>query len=52
VIDGWSEGLTYFNEDAQGWLLIPSKLGYGNTGSGPIPPKAVLVFKIHLLKIN
>lgn len=52
VIDGWSEGLTYFNEDAQGWLLIPSKLGYGNTGSGSIPPGAVLVFKIHLLKIN
>lgn len=52
VIDGWSEGLTYFNEDAQGWLLIPARLGYGNTGSGSIPPGAVTIFSIHLLRIN
>lgn len=52
VIDGWSEGLTYFNEDAQGWLLIPARLGYGNTGSSSVPPGAVTIFSIHLLKIN
>ncbi|WP_347174169.1 FKBP-type peptidyl-prolyl cis-trans isomerase [Polaribacter uvawellassae] len=52
VIDGWTEGLTYFNEDSQGWLLIPSHLGYGSNGSSSIPGGSVLVFSIHLLKVN
>ncbi|NVK52936.1 MAG: FKBP-type peptidyl-prolyl cis-trans isomerase [Flavobacteriaceae bacterium] len=52
VIPGWKEGLTYFNEDAQGLLLIPSHLGYGANGTNGIPGGSVLVFNIHLLKIN
>ena len=52
VIRGWIEGLTYFNEGTQGWLLIPSNLGYGNSGSGSIPGGAALIFSIHLLSIN
>ena len=52
VITGWSEGLTYFNEDAQGWLLVPSHLGYGSSGSSTIPGGSVLIFSIHLLKVN
>ena len=52
VITGWSEGLTYFNEDTQGWLLIPSQLGYGSSGSSSIPGGSVLIFSIHLLKVN
>ena len=52
VITGWSEGLTYFNEDTQGWLLIPSHLGYGSSGSSSIPGGSVLIFSIHLLKVN
>lgn len=52
VIAGWSEGLTYFNEGTQGWLLIPSHLGYGSSGSGSIPGGSPLVFSIHLLQVN
>ena len=28
-------------------LIIPSSLGYGASGSGPIPPNAVLVFTVN-----
>jgi FKBP-type peptidyl-prolyl cis-trans isomerase FkpA len=33
-------------------LVIPSSLGYGTTGIGPIPPNATLDFTVDLLTIN
>jgi FKBP-type peptidyl-prolyl cis-trans isomerase len=33
-------------------LFVPSKLGYGEAGAGPIPPNALLKFKIELLGIE
>ena len=56
VIEGWDEGLQFFNEGSEGWLLIPSKLAYGprpiyEKGIN-IPSNSVLIFKIKLLKIN
>jgi FKBP-type peptidyl-prolyl cis-trans isomerase FkpA len=52
VIAGWTEGITYFKEGGEGLLLIPSNLGYGNNGYGPIPGGAVLVFDIRLISVN
>ena len=52
VIKGWTEGLQLFNEDSEGFLLIPSKLGYGSSDRNGIPGGSVLVFGIHLLKVN
>lgn len=52
VIPGWTEGLTYFKEGGKGKLLIPSHLGYGPFGTGPIPGGAVLIFDIKLKSIN
>lgn len=52
VIPGWTEGITYFNEGAEGILLIPYNLGYGAYGSGTIPGGAVLIFDIKLISIN
>ena len=52
VIAGWTEGITYFKEGGSGILLIPSHLGYGNNGRGPIPGGSVLIFEINLLSIE
>lgn len=52
VIPGWTEGITYFGEGGSGVLLIPSRLGYGNSGRGSIPGGAVLVFDIAIRSIN
>ena len=52
VIKGWTEGFTYFNTDAEGWLLIPSRLAYGSQGTTGIPGGSVLIFSVHLLTIH
>lgn len=51
VIEGWRLGIPYFREGGSGKLLIPSALAYGPSGSGSIPPNAVLVFDIELLEV-
>ena len=52
VIEGWTEGITYFKEGGNGILLIPSSLGYGESGRGSIPGGAVLIFDIELISVN
>ena len=52
VIAGWTEGIPYFKEGGKGILLIPSNLGYGPDGMGPIPGGTALVFNIHLISVN
>ena len=56
VIDGWDEGLQYFNEGSEGLLLIPSALAYGPRPiyeeGVTVPANSVLIFKIKLLKIK
>lgn len=52
VIQGWTEGITYFKESGSGILLIPSHLGYGSSGRGSIPGGAVLIFDIDLISVN
>ncbi|MFV0446229.1 MAG: FKBP-type peptidyl-prolyl cis-trans isomerase [Planctomycetaceae bacterium] len=51
VIPGWTEGLQFVGEGGEIELEIPSHLGYGPGGQGPIPPGATLHFKVELLKI-
>ncbi len=51
VIEGWEEGLQFFNKGSEGWLLVPSKLGYGPVAVRHIPPNSVLVFKMKVLDI-
>lgn len=52
VIKGWGEGLTYIKEGGKIRLFIPSDLGYGQRGTGPIPGNSVLIFDVELIKVS
>jgi len=56
VIKGWDEGFKLFKKGSQGWILIPSKLAYGqleiNEGKINIPENSVLIFKVKVMKVN
>jgi len=51
VIAGWTEGIPYFKEGGEGMLLIPSRLGYGEKGSGSVPGNTVLIFDVKLIDV-
>jgi len=51
VISGWAEGIQLMNVGSKFRFYIPSELGYGVYGRGPIPPYAALIFTVELLDI-
>ena len=52
VIRGWDLALMDMVEGEARRLIIPSALGYGDKGVGPIPGKATLYFDVKLLKLE
>jgi peptidylprolyl isomerase len=52
VIKGWDEGIKLMQVGEEGFLFVPSYLGYGYTGSGSIPPNSVLIFEIKVLSVK
>jgi FKBP-type peptidyl-prolyl cis-trans isomerase FkpA len=52
VIPCWTEGLQMMKVGGKSKLVCPSDLAYGDSGQGPIPGGAALVFEIQLLGIE
>ena len=51
IIAGFKEGLLNMKVGDKKRIFIPSHLGYGPQGSGPIPPSADLVFDLEITGI-
>ena len=51
VVPGFDEGVTGMRVGGVRRIIIPPELGYGNRGSGPVPPNAIMIFRIELLSI-
>lgn len=49
VVAGFAEAITHMRPGDEVIATFPGSLGYGPTGSGPIPPNAALRFRIALL---
>lgn len=52
VIRGWDEGIVGMRVGGRRQLIIPASLGYGDRGSGVIPPNSILVFMVDLVRID
>lgn len=52
VIPGFDQGITGMQEGGRRMVTIPSELGYGASGAGPIPGDATLVFVIDLVEVS
>ncbi len=52
VIPGWTEGLQLMPVGSTYKFYLPSNLGYGARGTGPIPGNSVLIFEVELLDIE
>lgn len=48
-ISGFSMGMAGMFVGGQRLMIIPPEHAWGNTGSGPIPPGAVVVFEVELI---
>ena len=51
LIPGWVEALQLMRPGDEWILYVPSELGYGKEGAGPIPPGSALIFRIELIDV-
>jgi len=52
LVKGWQIGIPLLKAGGSGIFLLPSAMGYGTSGSGSIPPNAVLIFEIDLVSVQ
>jgi FKBP-type peptidyl-prolyl cis-trans isomerase FkpA len=48
TIIGWQIGIPLIGEGGEILLIIPSRMGYGDTEQGKVPKNSVMVFKVKL----
>ena len=51
LIPGWQQGIPLIQKGGSITLYIPPSLGYGASGSGPIPANSILIFNIELVDV-
>ncbi len=51
VIKGWDEAFQLLQVGDKATIKFGPELGYGDKGSGPIPPKATLIFDVELMDV-
>ena len=49
LIPGFDQGVIGMREGGRREIVIPSELGYGPSGQGPIPPDSTLVFVVDVV---
>jgi FKBP-type peptidyl-prolyl cis-trans isomerase len=56
LVAGLEDALRHFPQGSEGWILIPSKYGYGSTtiedGSKRIPANSVLIYKVEVVEVR
>ena len=52
VVPGFGEAVRLLRTGGSGTFILPSRLGYGNSGSGQIKPGDVIIFDINLISVN
>jgi FKBP-type peptidyl-prolyl cis-trans isomerase len=52
VIKAWEEGILYFRKGEEGYLYLPSGLGYGNNPQSKIPANSCLRFFIRVTNVE
>jgi peptidylprolyl isomerase/FKBP-type peptidyl-prolyl cis-trans isomerase FklB len=51
LIPAWIEALQLMRPGDEWRLYVPPEQGYGEEGKGPIPPHAVMIFRIELIDV-
>jgi FKBP-type peptidyl-prolyl cis-trans isomerase len=49
LIPGFDQGVLGMREGGRREIVVPSDLGYGSQGTGPIPPNSTLVFVVDVV---
>ncbi len=52
LIEGWVIGFQLLTKGSKATLYIPSGLAYKTTGSGSVPPNAILIFDVELIDVQ